>query len=221
MPFDIGFVLTGENPEYRFRSKHALDLYSRGVIGRIYISGGYGGLRPDIPTKTECQEIADYLISKGVSSRRIYQDPRPLDTLGNFAYPLGEPLPGQPNLNDLSILVITERLHMDRALECARSVSPGKTFAHSHCFGDFTPRFGTEVYQTSLMTGLRRFGATNPQEALAFLKTNHPFYQPRWFEKPVWLREAIMSQRVLTWRWGNLTSCRDPYFQMWESGNLD
>jgi len=221
MPYDIGFVLTGENPSFRSRSKHTLDLYIRGVIARIFISGGYGGLREDIPKKTECQEMADHFISQGVPARHIYQDPRPLDTLGNFAFPFGDPLPGNPNLEERSLILITEANHLLRAKECAKATCPGREFPSVNAFGDYVPRIGTNYYHRSLMEGLKRFHSTNPQEALIFLKKNHPFYTEGWMDKPVWLREGIMFCQTLVWRWGEMKSCRDPYFQVWESGRLD
>lgn len=130
-PHDIGIVLTGGNTlsnklpaENIFfggtsdRIAQALQLYKKGKIKKILLSGG------DVPifgeTKTrEIEQTAKYLIISGVPRDVIYMEDRSTNTRENAIKCAGILKKEFPNQ---SCILITSAFHMKRAVKCFEKV---------------------------------------------------------------------------------------------------
>lgn len=197
--YDVALLLAGENPYKRQRSQHAVDLYKKGRVGNIFITGGHGGLleSPLVPPETD--RIAEYLLSHDVPEGRVFRDPRSFETLGNLTFPIVNPLPDNPSLKDISTLLVTEEAHMPRVLECHDLILPAQAAEYSASKGDYVPGKVTTMYQNALIRALRKRGVKTPEEAHQFLLEKHPFYQQGWYDKPFWKRKLILVTTCLSW----------------------
>ena len=203
--YDLLLLLAGENEKIFPRSKKVIELYEKGTIGDILVSGSAGGFSQSNPSSDVGShiEIANFLNINGIPAKNIYTDWRPVDTLGNFAFPYADPISGNPNPNDLETVFLTEWGHMDRTKECAEKVislaqvdyvkSPGEYGNQS-----FVNNAITAVYHSGLMKQTRDINA-DPKKALDFLKEEHPFYKAGWFEKPVLERQMETIRKIISW----------------------
>ncbi len=203
--YDLLILLAGENERTFPRSSKATSLYRKGLIGDILVSGSAGGFADYKPSENNGSHtiIANYLNIHGVPADHIYLDWRPLDTLGNFAFPYAEPLNNNPNPNELSTAFLTEWGHIKRALECVSRVVPLTEIGNISSPGEYGNRSKldkliTKMYHKGLMFQTEDIDA-DPQEALQFLKEEHPFYQPNWFDKPISQRKLEMMGTIITW----------------------
>jgi uncharacterized SAM-binding protein YcdF (DUF218 family) len=161
-PHDIGIILTGGTtnddklPKENIflgitsdRIGQAVELYKKGKINTILISGG----SIDILGKTqkkEVEEIAKYLIISGVPSNNIFLETHAKNTREN-AVNCSKILKKQ--FTNQSILLITSGFHLKRATQCfekvgmkvtpyganyfshERQLLPSSIFPREECFG--------------------------------------------------------------------------------------
>nr|AIF18652.1 hypothetical protein [uncultured marine group II/III euryarchaeote KM3_83_G03] len=208
---DTLFLLSGENEATRPRSMEVLRQYQSGSHGIIMVSGGYGGLDKLGPGKTEPQSerTAYWLMNQGVPQENVFWDPRPLDTLGNFAFPFSEPYadPASGRTNPTSeemgfMMLVTEDSHMKRALELAlKSVDSSKIYPQSV---EGPPKsklydllYG--VYHSNLLFALRDTEG-DPEASREFLETEHFYHADGWFDKHPKQRLLESMIRGTLWR---------------------
>jgi uncharacterized SAM-binding protein YcdF (DUF218 family) len=198
--YDIILLLAGENTQDYPRSAKALEIYSKGRTGGIFITGGYGGFATQSLGITGGKISLERVMNERIPERDIFLDDRSLDTLGNFAFPAATPLSGNPDLKSLaSILVITEEHHMPRSLAYAKKVVPKNKLSFACATGPYRVAWNTIVYNAAMLNALRYIREPNPEQALAFLKEEHPFYQQDWFDKPVRKRKAELAKKCIEW----------------------
>jgi uncharacterized SAM-binding protein YcdF (DUF218 family) len=121
--YDVGIILTGVTsndklPEDRVyfshgadRVTHTVDLYKRGVIKRVLVSGGSGRLVTT--ARQEAGEIRKALIMMGVPDSVISLEAESRNT-HESAVNVRQYL----NHNDKEILLITSSFHMRRSIAC-------------------------------------------------------------------------------------------------------
>jgi len=125
--FDVGVVLGGSTATYSKkynritykgnidRLLQAVELYSRGKIKKILVTGGSGNLI--YHHLKEAKVMRSFLISIGIPEQNILMDTLAENTHENAVY-TKKILKKHPNIH--SILLITSSLHMRRALACFR-----------------------------------------------------------------------------------------------------
>lgn len=216
--YDILMLLAGENPKLRPRSNMAIELFRQGRVGNILISGSAGAFTPEKPTpeQGEHTEIADYLNTNKIPASKIFSDWRPLDTLGNFAFPYSEPLDGNPDLNEEGLVLhLTEIGHQNRARDCAKKVIPHESYDFSidpdgvlyfrFAEGDYNPSIRTPTgiiiaaYHKALMNATRHIRSPSPQRARKFLEERHPVYQDDWFDLSTRERQLKVIGTIVNW----------------------
>ena len=97
------------------RALQAFELYKRGRIKKIIISGGEGSLRGSKVNNAENEGIRQYLIDSGVAAADIIQDSLSLNTRQN-AVNTAKILKNQFKTNQC--VVITSAFHMPRSVGC-------------------------------------------------------------------------------------------------------
>lgn len=110
---DIGVVFGGISM-IPYRADKALDLYEKGLINKILLSGGIGYFNKDrkIP---EAIKLYNYLYEKGVPKNDMIIESKSKNTLENVKFFL-ELLKEQYNLNNTTLNLITSSFHMKRCL---------------------------------------------------------------------------------------------------------
>lgn len=110
---DIGIVFGGISM-MPYRIEKAKELYEKGQIKKIMLSGGIGYLNSDrkIP---EALKLNEYLQAKGVSKKDILIENKSRNTLENVKYSL-EILKEKYNLNKTKLMLITSDFHLKRCL---------------------------------------------------------------------------------------------------------
>nr|MBA4404776.1 hypothetical protein [Nanoarchaeum sp.] len=205
--WDLLLLLAGENEETFPRSNHALGLFNHNNIGNILVSGSVGGLSQEKPNPYDGPHIriANYLNLNGIPADKIFTDYRPVDTFGNFVFSYHQPLNNNPNPGELSTLILTETGHSKRTMQCASRVIP-EDCNHRFNFsdGDYKPQLttvnglATYLWHRGLMRSTE-YIKSNSQRAYDFLRVEHPFYQPGWFEAPVEVRRKEVLRKTLEW----------------------
>jgi uncharacterized SAM-binding protein YcdF (DUF218 family) len=123
-PFSVGVLLTGMgswDPEYeRFnfdnssdRILQTMDLYNRGVIKKIFVSGGSGDIRQ--PEFREAALLHDYLVRNGIPDEDVDFESKSRNT-AESAMESAQIL--HPETSDSTFLLITSAYHMRRAAGC-------------------------------------------------------------------------------------------------------
>ncbi len=126
-PHDIGIILTGgtvlnnKAPEENIflgatsdRIAQALQLYKKGKIKKILLSGGELPIFGETKTR-EIDQMAKYLIISGVPAEVIYMEDRSTTTRENATKCAGILKKEFPNQ---SCLLITSAFHLKRAVKC-------------------------------------------------------------------------------------------------------
>lgn len=144
--YDVGILLTGmctydqaynrinfENSSDRLLQ--CMDLYHKGIIQKIFISGGSGKLRE--PDFLEAKLLYDFLIQSGISEENIAYETKSRNTYEN-ATESARYL--QPQTSDSTFLIITSAFHMRRAAACFNKAG-----------------FECDYYSTDRFTGDRKF----------------------------------------------------------------
>ncbi|MFH1377066.1 MAG: YdcF family protein [Candidatus Woesearchaeota archaeon] len=200
---DIGFLLAGENKEKRPRSNHTIDIFRKGRIGYIFVSGGPGAEAKSVPIISEAQKIANYLNLGGIPSNRIYFDGRSFETLGNITFPCADPIKGNPKIDDLeSILMITEEKHMERVPSYAELVIPKEKLSYESTNGFYKPNPFLEPYHIAMLHRLRGIKEPNPKRIIEFLQKENPIYQKEWFNSDMKTRYAKLALAIAKWSFG-------------------
>lgn len=110
----LGFALADDGsarPQLVGRIAHAVDLYKRGVVAKLVLSGGVGK-----NGHTEASVMRDLALAAGVPPDALVLDEDARSTIENFA--CARPL--LDRLGAHSVLVVTEPWHMTRAMLLAR-----------------------------------------------------------------------------------------------------
>lgn len=94
------------------RIVHAIDLYRRGVIENILITGGSGVITYE--GKKESHKLRDFAIQSGVDSAAVLIEDEARNTHENAVYSLAM----LENKYDSNLLLITSAFHMHRAQGC-------------------------------------------------------------------------------------------------------
>ena len=191
-------------------SSEAVRLFDKGngIYGCIFVTGGYGGFSKVTPGKSvsEAKEIVDYLIDNGVNEKKIFYDDRSLDTLGNFAFPIANPMDGNPNLLDFDKMqIIGKEGHIWRMPYYLSLVMPHKNMANMVSFYPITGEHNNGLMVRKYHEGLikilnKKYGEDiNAEKVAEFLKNEHPFYKPKWYDKSVARRKVEMGAKALNW----------------------
>ncbi|MDA3911531.1 MAG: YdcF family protein [Bacteroidales bacterium] len=144
--YDVGILLTGmctydsqfkrtnfENSSDRLLQ--CMDLYHKGKIQKIFISGGSGKLRE--PDFLEAKLLYDFLIQSGIPKEDVAYETKSRNTHEN-AIESARYL--QPQTSDSTFLLITSAYHMRRAAACYKKAG-----------------FECDYYSTDRFTGARKF----------------------------------------------------------------
>jgi uncharacterized SAM-binding protein YcdF (DUF218 family) len=110
----LGFALADDGsprPQLVGRIEHAIDLYQRGIVPRLVLSGGAAKAG-----HTEAGVMRDLALAAGVPASALVLDEAARSTIENFA--CAKPLLDQ--LGAHRVLVVTEPWHMTRAMLLAR-----------------------------------------------------------------------------------------------------
>jgi vancomycin permeability regulator SanA len=110
----LGFALDdagGARPQLVARVDRAADLYRRGLVPRLILSGGASKAG-----HTEASVMRDLAMARGVPADAIVLDERARSTIENFACSL----PILERLGAVNVLLVTEPWHMTRAMLLAR-----------------------------------------------------------------------------------------------------
>lgn len=192
----------------------AIELFKKGDIGNIFITGGHGGFAKVMPpfSLTEAKETLDYILKKGIPSEKVFYDDRSLDSIGNFTYPLVSPqihhskkeLKVNPNLKDFEkIMIIGQEGHIWRIMDYVNLVMPFSkekvryyTIPGKHNNGRIA-----KTYHKAILNAInKKHGETPSTEKVhEFLIKEHPFYSHDWYHKSVFRREIEMSKKILEW----------------------
>lgn len=129
-PYDYGIVLGGmityDSKVDRIiaiksfdRIVQTMELYKKGKIKKIFISGGSGSL---LETEFyEAKMLKDYLVRMGIAETDILQESESRNTRENAVF-TQETLDSLPNSKNNKYLLITSAIHMKRALACYKKV---------------------------------------------------------------------------------------------------
>jgi uncharacterized SAM-binding protein YcdF (DUF218 family) len=123
--YDVGIVLGGMSsydPNYDRiqayrgidRLLQALELYHKGIIKKIFISGGSGSLI--FPDMLEGVYLKNYLITIGVPEEDVLSENQSKNTRENAIYT--KKALTEANLEDKKLLLITSGYHVKRAQAC-------------------------------------------------------------------------------------------------------
>ncbi len=124
--YEIGVVLTGMADLERLpgdrlhfnqsvdRINHTIELYKKGYIRKILISGGSGSiLKPELK---EAPKLKEYAVNSGVPAEDILIEPNSRNTYENAS--LSKSFLQEYGFADGTILLITSAFHMRRASAC-------------------------------------------------------------------------------------------------------
>lgn len=127
--YEVGVVLTGMAdlegvPDDRLhfnqsvdRINHTIELYKKGYIRKILISGGSGSLlKPDLK---EAPRLKAYAVNSGVSRDDIFVEPDSRNTYENAS--LSKAFLQEHGFADDTLLLISSAFHMKRASACFES----------------------------------------------------------------------------------------------------
>ncbi len=145
-PYDVGILLTGmcsydetfDRINFNRSSDRLLqtmDLYHKGIIKKIFITGGSGELRR--PDFQEARILYDFLVQSGIPAADVAYEIISRNTAEN-AIESARAL--QPEKTDSTYLLITSGYHLRRAAACFRKQG-----------------FFVDLYSTDRFTGTRKF----------------------------------------------------------------
>ena len=129
--FDVGIVLGGytkggnyaDSERLQFsaagnRLTDGLQLYKRGIVRKLLITGGDGKLYGDL--HPEAEKVKDYLVDIGVKPEDILVEDQSRNTHENALF--SKQLLDKQGFTGEKILVITSALHIPRAIRCFKKV---------------------------------------------------------------------------------------------------
>lgn len=120
--YDVAMVLGGAKmmPD---RINKALDLYQKGVVKKILVSGSFGYLSISIPS--EAHKMFCYLVKHGVPKEDILVEKKSHNTWENIKFSL-ELLKSKYNLKEISLILITSDYHLKRSFATLMNLCPSK-----------------------------------------------------------------------------------------------
>jgi hypothetical protein len=189
-------------------TNEAVKAFNGGKYGCIFITGGCGGFataerKADI---SEAQETAEYLLGKDIPLEKIYYDGRSFDSVGNFTFPIVNPIVNHthqnPSLMDFENMeIFAQEGHMWRIKDYAAIVMQSKLWEGKIDFhslpGEHNNGLMAKVYHKGIMNALK--GKYGPDEIHDFIINNHPFYSKGWFDKSPTERKIEMAAVGLSW----------------------
>lgn len=108
---DIGLLLGGISMFYR--ADKAIELYKKGLINKILVSGGVSFFHFN-KKKKEAYILEDYLIKKGIDKRSIILEPKSRNTAENIKNSI-KILENEYDLSTVKIVLITSDFHLRRS----------------------------------------------------------------------------------------------------------
>jgi hypothetical protein len=189
-------------------TNEAVKAFRKGKHGCMFITGGYGGFDTAERRKgiTEAQETVEYLLGRGIPLEKIYYDGRSLDTVGNFTFPIVEPLVNHiqknPSFLDFDNMeIFAQEGHMWRIRDYVTRVKQAKYFEGDIDFhylpGEHNNGRMARVYHKGLMNALK--GKEGAHEIHDFIINNHPFYEKGWYDKSPLIRKVEMALTGVGW----------------------
>lgn len=131
---DVGILLGGVFMIPN-RADCVIDLYKKGVIKKIIVSGGFGFFnKHKIPLKTEAMIMKDYLLSKGVKENDVIVEDRSKSTIENINNSI-KLIGREFGLDNVSIMLITSDFHMRRCMSILRKIA-SKRYDLYCCYAD-------------------------------------------------------------------------------------
>jgi len=187
-------------------SNEAIRLFNSGKFGCIFVTGGYNGFArfgPDMAI-SEAWDTANFLKTRNIPEEKIFYDPRSLESVGNFTFPIVRPIYQNPNLLDFNkMLIIGKEGHIWRLKEYAELtipsvLSPPKNQVEFHAVpGKHNNGLCAKAYHAGIMHALSdKDGA---EEIHDFLMKEHPFYSEGWYDKSPLQRKLEMG--LTAWKW--------------------
>lgn len=204
--YDVLLLPTGEKVEgdgIVFPvSKMAVNVYNSGRVGCIYVSGGHGGFSVvEDGTRSEADVTRDFLLERKIPDEKIYCDGSSLDTMGNFTFPIVNPVEGNPGLLDFgSMVVLGQEGHMWRARDYASLVFPEGKMPDFHAIpGSHNNGVVAMGYHSAFMNALMKIRKPDAEKVHDFLLNRHPFYSEGWYEKSPRRRKLEMVKTGVDW----------------------
>lgn len=193
-------------------TKRALEHFRNGRYGCIFITGGYSGFATtDRRNKdSEGKETYDYILNNegGINPEEVYYDDQSLESVGNFTFPIVQPIINpsngktNPNLQDFkNMQVFAKAGHIWRLIDYAKVVMPDKVKSEDVDFyaipGEHNNGLMAKVYHKGIMNAIgKRRGA---EEVHEFLMQKHPFYSEWWYGKSADRRKLEMAAKGGLW----------------------
>ena len=112
----LGNAIIGDQPSpvFRERIEHGITLYKKGIVKQLIFTGGVG--KGEILTEAEVAQA--YAIKSGVKSTDIFTERNSTITYENLIE--AKKIIDQNNMN--SILIVSDPLHMKRAMSMATDI---------------------------------------------------------------------------------------------------
>ena len=112
----LGNAIIGDQPSLVFRERieHGITLYKKGIVKQLIFTGGVG--KGEILTEAEVAQV--YAIKSGVKSIDIFTERSSTITYENLIE--AKKIIDQNNMN--SILIVSDPLHMKRAMSMATDI---------------------------------------------------------------------------------------------------
>lgn len=177
------------------------NLFNKGKIGYVFISGGYNGFSKIGPGKSisDAKKTANYLVEQGIPAGKIYSDERSMENIGNFTFPLVAPIYWNPSLNEFkNMLIVGEKPDIWKMREYAKMTLPDKMKVNFYSTSaKRKDRLSSIAYHVCITNALKE--TEGAKEIHDFLLEEHPFYSENWFNTPVFSRKIELSSRVLKW----------------------
>ncbi|MFH1710677.1 MAG: ElyC/SanA/YdcF family protein [Nanoarchaeota archaeon] len=184
-------------------SQEVVSLFNSGRFGCIFVSGGYNGFSRVVPEETEADETVEYLLGRNIPKEKIYSDSQSHETIGNFTFPLLQPMAGNPKLSDFGrILVVGKKGHMWRIRDYSDLIFDKKknNLDFRTIPGRHNDGLLTRIYHHAIMNSLRKLeDAPCAENVHRFILENHPFYSDGWYNKSLPKRKLEMSLTGLRW----------------------
>jgi len=185
-------------------SQEVVSLFNTGRFGCIFVSGGYSGFARAVPgeSKSEADETVEYLLGMNIPKEKVYSDSQSLETIGNFTFPIVQPMDENPKLSDFKkMLVLGKEGHMWRIRDYSDLI-----FAENRFHVNFRTVPGrhndgllARAYHPAVMHALGKLENRGVEDIHKFLLDKHPFYFDNWFKKSPLRRKLEMGLTGLGW----------------------
>ncbi len=181
--------------------RKAIDLFKGGRYGNIFVTGGHGGFAKVFPKYaiSEAEETVDFLYNQGMDPEKVFYDNQSLETVGNFTFPLVQPMDGNQSLDEFKkIQIIAKEGHIWRIHDYVKAVMPSSVEVDYYSIpGKHNDGLFAKVYHKAMMKALKN--RKDPLAAHEFLLKEHPFYSEDWYFKSPNKRKLITALKGLDW----------------------